>query len=131
MEQDTISLGDEDEEMTPALKKRSCGNDHSNTLDTTPFWRWWCIFHNNANSDKVVVDFDDHSHGFWSEFQELVIDDDDSIKQFLDIRDSKDFEALHTIAKSYGWTISMSDESDNYLYTAPPSFPPEKPLNEM
>ncbi|KAI7874962.1 hypothetical protein K492DRAFT_211222 [Lichtheimia hyalospora FSU 10163] len=131
MEQETISLGDEDEEMAPALKKRSCGNDHSNTLDTTPFWRWWCIFHNNTNSDKVVVDFDDHSYGFWSEFQELVVDDDDSIKQFLDIRDSKNFEALHTIAKSYGWMISTSDESDNYLYIAPPSFPPEKPLNEM
>ncbi|KAG2212473.1 hypothetical protein INT45_005521 [Circinella minor] len=97
-----------------------------------PFLEWWREFHNNVNGDEVTLNFSNTRDGFWGEFatiEERRGINDESVKQYLAVRDVKKSQSLNALAKRYGWIITKV-KNGLFTWKAPAKQPPNQAMRK-
>ena len=97
-----------------------------------PFLEWWREFHNNINSDEVILNFSDMASGFWGEFATIEEQrgiHDEAVKQYVAIRDVKKPQSLNALVKRYGWTVTKV-KNGIFTWNAPTKLPPDQAMRK-
>ena len=97
-----------------------------------PFLEWWREFHNNVNGDVVTLNFSNTQDGFWGEFATIekrrgIIDE--SVKQYLAVRDIKKPQSLNALVRRYGWTVAKI-KNGIFTWKAPSNQPPNQAMRK-
>ncbi|KAI7849157.1 hypothetical protein BDC45DRAFT_521334 [Circinella umbellata] len=97
-----------------------------------PFLEWWREFHNNVNGDVVTLNFSNTEDGFWGEFATIekrrgIMDE--SVKQYLAVRDVKKPQSLNALVRRYGWTVTKI-KNGIFTWKAPVNQPPNQAMRK-
>ena len=123
-----------------ALGRRTVTNLPSSTskrggatiTNDNPFLEWWREFHNNINSDEVILNFSDKKSGFWGEFatiEERRGVNDEAVKQYLAVRDVETPQSLNALVKRYGWTV-IKVKNGIFTWKSPAKLPPDQAMRK-
>ena len=113
----------------PTSKGKATISDHR------PFLEWWRRFHEeDPVGTQVIVKYRGPAIGFWQEFEAIAEEhgpDDPAIRQYLAVKQMNLPQSLNAIAKKYGWGKVHDKPNDRFIWTAPGTPPPEKPIKRQ